>query len=182
MMEASGRFDELVTPLATFESARLFYEHVLQDLLGQPSPLSLGPAFVEFANLYVLATGAKARALTLLRGEAEAARVIAADAASYREFRRAFLAPLDDPETSLPTLVKLTDATEAAMLLALPLLPSAATAEYMVLSGLTRDLAALAEMLEASTPRPGEPPGAVVVTALAPPDWIPETEGLTPGV
>lgn len=178
-MEANGLFDDLAGPLAQFESARQFYEQLMRDLLRQKSPLSLGPVFIEFANLYILATGAKARAHTLLHGEKEAACVILSDAASYREMRQAFLAPLDDPEAGLPDLVTLTDVTEAALEASLPSLPPAAAAEYMPVPGLSRDLAALAEMRKASIPNVDEPPGAVVVAALAPPGWAPENERLT---
>jgi len=175
-MEASGLFDELTGPLAAFESARVFYEGMMRDMLTSKSPLALGPAFVEFASLYVLATGAKGRALTLLRGEAEAARVIAADAASYRDLRQSFLKPLDVPEAALPELVLLSDKAETALAEALPSLPPTAAAEYMSLPGLGRDLVALAAMRDASTPHPDDPPGAVVVSAMAPPGWSPEAE------
>lgn len=136
IMEANGRFDDLAGPLETFEAARLFYEAQMRSILDKKPCLAFGAAFVEFASLYVLATGAKGRALTLLRGEAEAARAIAADAAAYRDLRQRLLAPLDDPEAGLVELVTSTDEAEATLEASLPWLPSAAAAEYMPLPGL----------------------------------------------
>ncbi len=171
--EATGNFDGLTLPLGTFHAAQSFYRQQMADLLTGACPLALAPAFVEFANLYVLATGAKGRALTLLRGEADAAKEIAADAASYAALRARLLAPLDDPEASLGQLVLLTDEAELAMQESLPALPSVAAAEYMPLPGLRRDLVALAEMRDASASQPGDPVAAVVVNAMAPAGWHP---------
>lgn len=171
--EVTGNFDGLTPPLGTFHAAQSFYRQQMNDLLTGACPLALAPAFVEFANLYVLATGAKGRALTLLRGEAHAAKEIAADAASYAGLRTRLLAPLDDPEVGLGQLVVLTDEAELAMQESLPALPSVAAAEYMPLLGLQRDLVALAEMRDASVSQPGDPVGAIVVNAMAPPGWHP---------
>lgn len=171
--EATGNFDGVTIPLGTFHAVQSFYRQQMHDLLDSACPLALAPAFVEFANLYVLATGAKGRALTLLRGEADAAKEIAADAASYAALRARLLAPLDDPETGLGQLVALTDETEQAMQDSLPALPAAAAAEYMPLPGLRRDLVALAEMRDASASQLSDPVGAVVVNAMAPPGWHP---------
>lgn len=172
-MEATGNFDGLAAPLSDLYVVQSFFRQQLHDLLAEPCPLALAPAFVEFANLYVLATGAKARALTLLRGEAEAARQVGADAAAYADLRQRLLTPLDDPNRGLGQLVLLTDEREEAMHESLPFLPAAAAAEYMPLAGLRRDCEALAEMRDASTAKPGDPAGAVVVNAMAPPGWQP---------
>ena len=166
-MEATGKFDSLAVPLGDFYAAQAFYSQQMADILSNPCPLALAPAFVEFANLYVLATGAKARALTLLRGEAEAARQAAPDSAAYAGLRAGFMAALDDPERHLGQLVALTDEAEDAMKEAMPFLPPVAAAEYMPLPGLGPDVAILAEMREASIARLGEPAGAVLVAELA---------------
>lgn len=172
-MEATGNFDDLTGPLETFHAAQAFYRQQMGDILADECPLALAPAFAEFANLYVLATGAKARALTLLRGEADTAGEIASDAASYASLRERLLAPLENPEKNLGQLVLLTDDAEAAMMESLPFVPAAAAAEYMPLAGLRRDRDTLAEMRDASTAKPGDPGGAVVVNAMAPPGWQP---------
>ena len=176
-MEATGNFDGLAAPLGDLYVVQSFFRQQLQDLLAEPCPLALAPAFVEIANLYVLATGAKARALTLLRGEAEAARQIGADAAVYSDLRQRLLAPLDDPDEGLGQFVLLTEEREAAVHESLPFLPAAAAAEYMPLPGLQRDPLALAEMRDASASRSGEPVAAVVVSAMAPPGWQPDMVG-----
>lgn len=174
--EMRGDFDSLLLPLGAFTTAQSLFVNQLNDLLEQPRPLAAASAFVEFANLYVLATGAKGRALTILQGEKEASEIVSVDALLYAGLRARIVEPFREPSMNLAQIIQLTDQEECLALRQLLYLPSSSLVQYMPLFGLGRDLTRLNEMRNASVSRPNEPIAGVVVNKLAPTGWSPDAD------
>ena len=113
MEEDRAGFDALQAPITDLRKAQKFYAGQMRRLLNGPTPLAFAPTFVELGTLFVIASQAKLRALTLYAGEVAAEADATDDQATFAALRKAYMAPLADPEAHLAQFALLTEQQDA---------------------------------------------------------------------